>query len=44
MRIKFDAFDGRGMFGGYRDINVKGEYDDRSMMRERLALFVFARS
>ena len=28
-------------FGGYRDVNVKGEYDDTSMMRERLALFVF---
>ena len=42
MRIKFDAFDGRGTFGGYRDINVKGEYDDGSMMRERLALFVFS--
>ena len=41
-RIKFDAFDGRGKFGGYRDINVKGEYDDSSMMRERLALYFFA--
>ena len=41
-RIKFDAFDGRGHFGGYRDINVKGEYDDYSMMRERLALYYFA--
>jgi spore coat protein CotH len=42
IRIKFDAFDGRGKFGGYSDVNVKGEYDDGSMMRERLALFVFA--
>jgi spore coat protein CotH len=41
IRIKFDAFDGRGTFGGYSDVNVKGEYDDGSMMRERLALFVF---
>ena len=41
IRIKFDAFDGQGEFGGYEDINVKGEYDDGSMMRERLALFVF---
>jgi len=29
-RISFDAFDGQGKFGGYRDINVKGEYDDYS--------------
>jgi spore coat protein CotH len=43
MRIRFDAFDGRGTFGGYRAINVKGEYDDGSMMRERLALFVFGK-
>src|SRR5262245_16443861 len=42
MRIRFDAFDGRGKFGGYRVIGVKGEYDDGSMMRERLAMFVFA--
>ncbi len=41
IRIKFDAFDGMGAFGGYEGINVKGEYDDGSMMRERLALFVF---
>jgi len=41
MRIKFDAFDGRGDFGGYNDVNVKGEYDDGSMMRERLALWTF---
>jgi spore coat protein CotH len=41
IRIKFNAFDGRGSFGGYEDVNVKGEYDDPSMMRERLALFVF---
>jgi len=42
IRIKFDAFDGRGKFGGYSDVNVKGEYDDDSMMRERLAMFLFA--
>ena len=42
MRIKFDAFDGQGSFAGYDMINIKGEYDDSSMMRERLALFVFA--
>jgi hypothetical protein len=40
-RIKFDAFSGRGKFSGYGDVNVKGEYDDGSMMRERLALWVF---
>ncbi|HXU07306.1 MAG TPA: CotH kinase family protein [Polyangia bacterium] len=42
IRIKFDAFAGGGKFGGYSDVNVKGEYDDQSMMRERLALGVFA--
>jgi spore coat protein CotH len=42
LRIKFDAFDGKGKFGGYGDVNVKGEYDDGSMMRERLAFFVFS--
>ena len=42
MRIKFDAFDGRGLFGGYGTISVKGPYDDGSLMRERLSLFVFA--
>jgi spore coat protein CotH len=41
MRIRFDAFDGRGTFGGYRDISVKGQFDDGSMMRERVALGVF---
>jgi hypothetical protein len=40
-RIKFDAFDGKGTFGGYEGVNVKGEYDDGSMFRERLAMFVF---
>jgi spore coat protein CotH len=41
IRIKFDAFSGRGKFGGIKEINVKGEYDDTSMMRERLAQYVF---
>jgi len=39
-RIKFDAFSG-GKFASYGDVNVKGEFDDGSMMRERLAFFVF---
>jgi spore coat protein CotH len=42
MRIKFDAFPGQGTFGGTSGISVKGAFDDGSMMRERLALFVFA--
>jgi spore coat protein H len=41
VRVKFDAFPGRGKFGGLREINIKGEFDDGSMMRERLAFFVF---
>jgi spore coat protein CotH len=41
VRINFEAFTGRGEFGGLREINVKGEFDDGSMMRERLALYVF---
>jgi spore coat protein CotH len=40
-RVKFDAFTGRGKFAGLKEINIKGEYDDHSMMRERLAFFVF---
>jgi spore coat protein CotH len=40
-RIKFDAFNGQGKFGAYSTVNVKGEYDDGSMMRERLAMYVF---
>jgi spore coat protein CotH len=43
MRIKFDAFEGQGPFGGYGGVSVKGGFDDASMMRERLALFVFAK-
>jgi spore coat protein CotH len=39
-RVKFDAF-GHGKFAGIKEINIKGEYDDHSMMRERLAYFVF---
>jgi spore coat protein CotH len=39
-RVKFDAF-GHGKFAGLKEINIKGEYDDHSMMRERLAYFVF---
>ena len=42
IRIKFDAFGMNGDFGGYSDVNVKGEYDDYSMMRERLSYSVFA--
>jgi spore coat protein CotH len=40
IRVKFDAF-GHGKFAGLKEINIKGEYDDHSMMRERLAYFVF---
>src|SRR5204862_6225080 len=39
-RVKFDAF-GHGKFAGLGEINIKGEYDDHSMLRERLAYFVF---
>jgi spore coat protein CotH len=39
-RVKLDAF-GHGKFAGLKEINIKGEYDDHSMMRERLAYFVF---
>jgi hypothetical protein len=42
-RIKFDAFDGKGKFGNYSTVNVKGEFDDGSMLRERLAMFVFGK-
>ena len=42
IRIKFGAFDGGKLFGGYRELNVKGEFDDSSMLRERLALYVYS--
>lgn len=41
MRIKFDAFAGRGKFGGKKAIKIDGMPADQSMMRERLAFFVF---
>jgi spore coat protein CotH len=41
LRVKFDAFPGMGRFAGLAEINVKGEYDDTSMLRERLAEFFF---
>jgi hypothetical protein len=41
VRVKFDAFPTTGPFGGVEEINIKGEFDDGSMMRERLALFVY---
>lgn len=41
IRIKFNAFAGTETFGGLETINVKGEYEDTSLLRERLALFVF---
>src|SRR5262249_30639348 len=41
IRVKFDAFPGMGHFAGLKELNIKGEYDDHSMMRERLAFFVF---
>jgi len=40
IRVKLDAF-GHGKFAGLKEINIKGEYDDYSMMRERLSYFVF---
>jgi hypothetical protein len=41
IRVKFDAFPDHGKFGGLKEINIKGEFDDHSMMRERLSYFVF---
>jgi hypothetical protein len=41
LRIKFDAFDGRGKFGGLDEIKLKGQWDDPSMMRDGLAKFVY---
>jgi spore coat protein CotH len=42
IRIKFDAFGGRGKFGGRKAIKVDGMSADLSMLRERLAFFVCA--
>jgi len=41
VRVKFNAFPGMGRFAGLEEINIKGEYDDTSMLRERLALFMY---
>ena len=41
MQIKFDAFPGRGKFGGFDEIKLKGQWDDPSMMRDGLAKFVY---
>jgi hypothetical protein len=42
MRLKFDAFPGRGAFGGIKELKLKGQFDDASMMRDKLAYFVYA--
>jgi hypothetical protein len=41
MRVKFDAFPGMGHFAGKKVIKIDGLPADESMMRERLAFFVF---
>ncbi len=41
VRIKFDAFGERGTFGGLKEVKLKGQYGDQSLMRDRLAFFVF---
>jgi spore coat protein CotH len=41
IRIKFDAFPGRGKFGGIDELKLKGQWDDPSMMRDGLAKFVY---
>ena len=41
MRVKFDAFPGMGHFAGKKVIKIDGMPADQSMMRERLAFFVF---
>jgi hypothetical protein len=42
VRLKFDAFPGRGEFGGIKELKLKGQFDDPSMMRDKLAYFVYA--
>ena len=41
IRVKFDAFPGMGHFAGKKVIKIDGMPADQSMMRERLAFFVF---
>jgi spore coat protein CotH len=41
LHIKFDAFPGRGPFGGLGELKLKGQWADDSMMRERLAFHVY---
>jgi hypothetical protein len=41
VRIGFDAFAGHGAFGGVKELKLKGQWDDSSMMRDGLAKFVY---
>jgi hypothetical protein len=41
IRIKFDAFAGRGKFGGLGELKLKGQWDDPSLMRDGIAKFVY---
>jgi len=41
VRVKFDAFPNHGTFGGIKELKLKGQWDDTSMMRDRLAYFVY---
>ena len=41
MRVRFDAFEGRGKFGGVDVLKLKGFYGESSMLRDRTAYFMF---
>jgi hypothetical protein len=41
MRVRFDAFEGRGKFGGVDVLKLKGFYGESSMLRDRISYFMF---
>lgn len=41
MRISFSSFPEHGRFGGLEELKLKGQWDDGSMMRDRLSSFVY---
>ena len=41
VRIRFDAFANRGKFGGIDVLKLKGQYGDYSLIRDRVAFYMY---
>jgi spore coat protein H len=41
LRVRFDAFQGRGKFGGVDVFKLKGFYGESSLLRDRISYFMF---